>query len=203
MPKNLLIKTTKLFLQRKLNGNPQIKKLLPFLRKERLQQRKKGKVKITATYKKKKYTFTVTVKNASFKESSKTLIKGKSFTQILYNASGKKIDSSKIDWSSADKSIATISSKGKVTAKKVGTVKISAIYADKKYSFTVTVKAKGTTSKNTGDSDNDDTNGKNVYRTPSGSKYHLDPDCGGKNSYSVTIDKAKNAGLTPCKTCAS
>ena len=42
-----------------------------------------------------------------------------------------------------------------------------------------------------------------VYRTPSGKRYHIDPDCGGKNSYSVTISKAKNAGLTPCKKCAS
>lgn len=42
-----------------------------------------------------------------------------------------------------------------------------------------------------------------VYRTPKGKRYHLDPDCGGKNSYSVTISKAKKAGLTPCQKCAS
>ena len=42
----------------------------------------------------------------------------------------------------------------------------------------------------------------NVYRTPSGTKYHFDPNCGGKNSYKTTLQKAKNAGLTPCAKCA-
>ena len=179
------------------------KKIAKISKKGKITAVKKGKVKLTATYKGKKYSFTVTIKNASFKTSSKTLTKGKSFTQVLLNASGKKISPSKITWASANKSIATVSSKGKVTAKKAGKVKISATYMGKKYTFTVTVKAKTSSSTNTGDPDNDDSNGKTVYRTPSGSRYHLDPDCGGKNSYSVTIDKAKNAGLTPCKTCAS
>ena len=126
---------------------------------------------------------------------------GKSFTQVLNNASGKKIPPSEIKWASADSSVAAVSSKGKVTAKKAGKTKISATYKGKKYTFTVTVKAKATANK--GDSDNDDTDGKTVYRTPSGKRYHLDPHCGGKNSYKVTIEKAKDAGLTPCKTCAS
>ncbi len=47
------------------------------------------------------------------------------------------------------------------------------------------------------------TNGSRVYRTPSGTRYHFDPDCGGKNSYEVSLQKAKSAGLTPCKKCAS
>lgn len=41
-----------------------------------------------------------------------------------------------------------------------------------------------------------------VYRTPHGERYHLDPDCGGKNSYQVSLQQALNAGLTPCKKCA-
>ncbi|MBE7030237.1 MAG: hypothetical protein E7409_02285 [Ruminococcaceae bacterium] len=41
-----------------------------------------------------------------------------------------------------------------------------------------------------------------IYRTPTGKRYHLDPDCGGKNSYPVTLDEALGAGLTPCKKCA-
>ncbi len=36
------------------------------------------------------------------------------------------------------------------------------------------------------------------YRTPTGKKYHLDPDCGGKNSYRTT----NISGLSPCKKCA-
>lgn len=40
-----------------------------------------------------------------------------------------------------------------------------------------------------------------VYRTPSGKKYHYDAQCGGKNSYSVDLDAAVKAGLTPCSKC--
>ena len=36
------------------------------------------------------------------------------------------------------------------------------------------------------------------YRTPSGKKYHLDPNCGGKNSYRTT----NISGLSPCAKCA-
>ena len=41
-----------------------------------------------------------------------------------------------------------------------------------------------------------------VYRTPSGKKYHFDAECGGKNSFKISIDEAKSAGLTPCSKCA-
>ena len=41
-----------------------------------------------------------------------------------------------------------------------------------------------------------------VYRTPSGKKYHFDAECGGNNSFEVSIDEAKSAGLTPCSKCA-
>ncbi|MBR5479531.1 MAG: DNA/RNA non-specific endonuclease [Clostridia bacterium] len=45
--------------------------------------------------------------------------------------------------------------------------------------------------------------GGNVYRTPSGKKYHLSSTCGGKNSYEVTLQQALSAGLTPCSKCAA
>lgn len=41
-----------------------------------------------------------------------------------------------------------------------------------------------------------------VYKTPTGKRYHLDPDCGGKNSNETTLKYALNIGLTPCKKCA-
>lgn len=41
-----------------------------------------------------------------------------------------------------------------------------------------------------------------IYRTPTGKRYHYDVQCGGKNSYEVTLEDALNAGLTPCKKCA-
>lgn len=49
---------------------------------------------------------------------------------------------------------------------------------------------------------NNNSHGKQVYRTPHGKRYHFDPDCGGKNSYQITMDAAISAGLTPCKKCA-
>ena len=44
---------------------------------------------------------------------------------------------------------------------------------------------------------NNNSHGKQVYRTPHGKRYHFDPDCGGKNSYQITMDAAISAGLTP------
>ncbi len=41
-----------------------------------------------------------------------------------------------------------------------------------------------------------------VYRTPSGKRYHFDSECGGKNSYEITLEDAVSAGLTPCVKCA-
>lgn len=46
------------------------------------------------------------------------------------------------------------------------------------------------------------TQSQTVYRTPTGKRYHLDPDCGGKNSTATTLQKAIDSGLTPCKKCA-
>ena len=45
---------------------------------------------------------------------------------------------------------------------------------------------------------NNNSHGKQVYRTPHGKRYHFDPDCGGKNSYQITMGAAISAGLTPC-----
>lgn len=43
--------------------------------------------------------------------------------------------------------------------------------------------------------------GQTVYRTPTGKRYHYDPDCGGKNSYPITMDQALKQHLTPCEKC--
>ena len=51
-------------------------------------------------------------------------------------------------------------------------------------------------------SNSNNSHGKVIYRTPTGKRYHFDPDCGGKNSYQVTLDVAISAGLTPCQKCA-
>ena len=41
-----------------------------------------------------------------------------------------------------------------------------------------------------------------VYITPTGKRWHADPDCGGVNSYPVRLSEAERRGLTPCHKCA-
>lgn len=41
-----------------------------------------------------------------------------------------------------------------------------------------------------------------IYKTPTGKRYHFDPDCGGKNSFETTYNEAISSGLTPCAKCA-
>lgn len=55
----------------------------------------------------------------------------------------------------------------------------------------------GSASNNTASEYNPSADG-NYYRTPTGKKYHLDPNCGGKNSYQTS----DISGLTPCSKCA-
>lgn len=64
----------------------------------------------------------------------KTLFVGKSFT-LKIRGTGKKVR-----WTSSDKSVASVSSKGKVTAKKPGTAVITGKVGGKKYTCRVTVK---------------------------------------------------------------
>lgn len=45
--------------------------------------------------------------------------------------------------------------------------------------------------------------GKTVYITPTGKRYHYSSSCGGKNSSQSDLNTAKSLGLTPCKKCAS
>ena len=42
-------------------------------------------------------------------------------------------------------------------------------------------------------------NVREVYITPTGKRYHYDPQCGGKNSYKVGINSI--GGRTPCQKC--
>lgn len=44
--------------------------------------------------------------------------------------------------------------------------------------------------------------GKTVYVTPSGSRYHFDATCGGKNSYGISLKGARDAGYSACQKCA-
>jgi len=55
---------------------------------------------------------------------------------------------------------------------------------------------------NSGAENSDDVTVSGVYRTPSGKKYHFDADCGGKNSFAISLNEAERVGLTPCSKCA-
>ncbi|MDD6037203.1 MAG: Ig-like domain-containing protein [bacterium] len=73
-------------------------------------------------------------KTVKLSAAKKTLNVGKSFTLKLKNASGK------VTWKSNKKSVATVTSKGKVKAVASGTAKITATNKKKTYTCVVTVK---------------------------------------------------------------
>ena len=97
---------------------------------------------------------------------------------------------SDVKWSSSKKSIATVTSKGKVTAKKAGSATITAKHDGKKYTCNVTVKSPEDT--------------KWVYLTATGSKYHKTDNCGTTDTSQtrlVTEDEALDLGFEKCRKC--
>lgn len=101
--------------------------------------RAKGTSVITAKVGNKKYTCKITVETPRISKSSISLGTGKKYT---LKVNGTK---QKVKWSSSNKAIATVSSKGVVTGKKAGSAKITAKVGSKKYICKVTVKKGGTT----------------------------------------------------------
>ncbi len=104
---------------------------------------KKATVKVTVKQTTKKVVLKVSDKTVTGK--TYTLKKGKKVTvkATVTDANGKKVTSGnqKITWSTSNKKVATVSKSGKVTAKKAGTVTITAKTADgKKVTFKVKVK---------------------------------------------------------------
>lgn len=71
-----------------------------------------------------------------------TLYAGETYTLKIYGT-GKNVE-----WSTSDKAVATVSSKGKVTAKKVGTIIVAGKVGSKKYTCKVTVKSTDFITKN-------------------------------------------------------
>lgn len=82
------------------------------------------------------FTTTVTASAATVKISKKkvNLFVGQTITLKI------KGTTAKVKWSTSKKSVATVSAKGKVTAKKAGVAKITGKVNGKKYTCTVTVK---------------------------------------------------------------
>ena len=96
----------------------------------------KGTATITAIVGNEKYTCTVDVQTPKINKSKLTITVG--------NTSSLKINGTdqKITWKTSNKKIATVDKNGNVVGKKSGKVKITATVLKKKYSCTVTVKAK-------------------------------------------------------------
>ena len=107
-----------------------------------LESQAAGKVKWSSSNKNiakvsgKKYTCKLKVKNPYLSATKKTITQGKSFTLEMKG-------STVVKWSSSDKSVATVSSRGVVKAKKKGTAIITCKCKNgKKYKCKVTVKKK-------------------------------------------------------------
>lgn len=98
-----------------------------------------GKVKITATYKGKKYVCNVTVKAPALKLNKKTAVIKPKETVKLSLLNGSKALTSGVKWTSSAPAIASVSAKGVVTAKKGGSANITATAFGKKYVCKVTV----------------------------------------------------------------
>lgn len=147
------VKNTKSSKYKKVTYKTSNKKVATVSKKGVITAKKTGKATITVTStknKKKKAKVTVKVvagkvtkvtlnkKTASLQEGEKLKLKATVKTR------GKKPNKT-VKWSTSNKNIATVSSKGEVTAKKAGTVKITAMSTDgtkKKATCTITVTAK-------------------------------------------------------------
>ena len=101
--------------------------------------KKKGSAVITAKVGNKKYTCKVTVEAPKLNQSSVTLKAKKTYQLKLTGTTQKP------KWTSSNKSVATVSSKGKVTAKSAGTATITAAVGGVKFNCKVTVKGNTTT----------------------------------------------------------
>ncbi|MBQ4058713.1 MAG: Ig-like domain-containing protein [Lachnospiraceae bacterium] len=99
---------------------------------------KKGKATITAKINSKTYKCKVTVKNPYLNNTRLTLIVGTTHTLKITGSKAK-------SWKSSNTSIATVSKKGVITAKKAGNVTITCKAKNKKsYKCNLTVQAKST-----------------------------------------------------------
>ena len=126
----------------------------------------------------------------------------------------------KITWKSSNKNIASVNKNGKITAKKKGTVTITATVLKKKYTCKVTVKnpkstssgqtdsstsgVTGSTDTVTGTDDSTVSTGTGEVWIPTngGTKYHATSTCSGMvDPNYVTVEQALELGFTACKKC--
>ena len=118
---------------KKITWSSSNKKIATVSSKGKVTAKKKGTATITAKVSGKSYKCKVTVKNPYLNATKKKLEVKKTYTLKLTGATAKKYTSSK-------KSVATVSSKGKITAVKAGTATITVTDSNKKtYKCVITV----------------------------------------------------------------
>ena len=79
-------------------------------------------------------------KKIHVKKKTVSIYVGSTYQQKLIDKKGKTIKATKVKWKSKNASVAKVSKKGKITAVKKGTAKMTAKYKGKTYKFTVNVK---------------------------------------------------------------
>ena len=120
---------------KKVTWSSSNKKVAAVSTKGKVTAKKKGTAIITAKVSGKKYKCKITVKNPYLYKKTVTINKGKTLTLKLTGATAKK-------YKSSNTKVATVNSKGKITAKGAGTTTITCTASNKKtYKCTVTVKA--------------------------------------------------------------
>lgn len=154
--------------------------------------KKKGSAIITAKAGNKKYTCKVTVETPKLNKKNVTLKVGE---RITLKVTGTK---QPVKWKSSRKNIVTVKN-GIITAKKTGTVNVTATVLGKKFTCKITVR-KTPTSNNA--RPEIPTAGSGVWIPNSGSKYHRYSSCSNmRNPRNVSENQAISMGHTPCKKC--
>lgn len=112
------------------------KKIATVTSSGKVKAKKTGTVTIIAKVGNKQYKCKIKVETPKISNSSLILIKGSSQQISMIG------NTQKIKWSTSNKSVATVNSKGKITAKKNGKSTITATIGNKKYTCKVTVSNK-------------------------------------------------------------
>lgn len=149
----------------------------------------------------------VFVKTSQGVESNKVLVKIIDNERILAEEKAKQEEEEKVKQETEEKANQESEEQARKVAEEEQT-KVQKAEENKKKTAEVEEAKKTTKSSSSGNKSSSSTkntnnsHGKEIYRTPKGKRYHFDPNCGGKNSYRITLAAALSAGLTPCKKCA-